>query len=54
MAAINSEVVTITISRIQRINEELDPLVTTELSETIESVVQELVGDHAIVEVETK
>jgi len=52
MAAINVETITISISRIQRINEELNPIATQELTSTVESIVQELVGENAIVEVE--
>lgn len=53
MAKIASEAVVIEISRIAKDNEELDSVVTQEVVETLEQVVQQLVGDGAVVEVKT-
>lgn len=53
MAKIASEAVVIEISRIAKDNEELDSVVTQEVVETLEQVVQQLVGDGTVVEVKT-
>ena len=54
MAQINEEIIAIKISRITKDGEELTSAVTEELTATLESVAQELVGDGAIVEIVTE
>lgn len=51
MAKIVSETIAIQISRISKDDENLSPVVNDEMSATIEEVVQQLVGDSAVVEV---
>lgn len=51
MAKIVSEAVVIEISRIAREDEQLDTAINEEITTTIEQVVQQLVGDSAVVEV---
>jgi len=51
MAKIQSDGILIEISRIARDNEQLESSVTSEILETIEQVVQQLVGEGAVVEV---
>lgn len=53
MAKIHSDAVVIEISRIARDGEQLSSIVTEEITSTLEAVVQELVGDGAVVEVKT-
>ena len=51
MAKIQSDGILIEISRIARDDEQLASYITAEMLETIEQVVQQLVGDGAVVEV---
>lgn len=51
MAKIVSDAVVVEISRIARDDQPLDSIVTDEILTTLEAVVQELVGDGAVVEV---
>ena len=51
MAKIVTETVTVEISRLIKGNQEVDSLITGELVSTVEAVVQELVGDQAVVEI---
>ena len=53
MAKIVSDAVVIEISRIAKDDEELGAVVDQEMIATLEQVVQQLVGDGAIVEVKT-
>jgi hypothetical protein len=52
MAKIHTDALVITISRIAKNSDELESLVTDEVTATLEQVVQELVGDGAVVEVQ--
>lgn len=51
MAKIVQNVIAIEISRIAKDGVELEDLITSEMILTIEEVVQQLVGDNAVVEV---
>ena len=51
MAKIVSDAVVIEISRIAKDDEELSSIVSSEVIETLEQVVKQLVGDAAVVEV---
>jgi len=51
MAKIITDNIVISISRIAKDTDELNSVVSKELIETLEQVVQELVGDGAVVEV---
>lgn len=51
MAKIHSDGIHIEISRIAKDQQELQCAVTTEMLETLEQVVQQLVGEGAVVEV---
>ena len=53
MAKIVSDAVVIEISRIAKDDQDLGPVVDTEMVATLEQVVQQLVGDGVIVEVKT-
>lgn len=53
MAKIVSDAVVIEISRIAKDDQELAGLVNEEMVSTLEQVVQQLVGDGAVVEVKT-
>lgn len=53
MAKLVSDAIVIEISRVARDGEELAPIVSPEMNGTLEAVVQELVGDGAVVEVKT-
>ena len=53
MAQIVSDAVVIEISRIAKDGEQLDSVVSEEVVATLEQVVQQLVGDGAVVEVKT-
>ena len=53
MAKIVSDAVVIEISRIAKDDEALAPVTDAEMVATLEQVVQQLVGDGAIVEVKT-
>jgi len=53
MAKIVSDAVVIEISRIAKDDEQLDSVVNDEIVGTLEQVVQQLVGDGAVVEVKT-
>jgi hypothetical protein len=53
MAKIVSDAVVIEISRIAKDDQELVGLVNEEMVSTLEQVVQQLVGDGAVVEVKT-
>lgn len=53
MAKIVSDAVVIEISRIAKDDEDLSSVVSQEVVETLEQVVQQLVGDGAVVEVKT-
>lgn len=52
MAKIVSETVVITVSKIVKDTEDCSPILSEEISLAIEQVVQELVGEQAVVEVE--
>ena len=52
MAKIVTDTVVVQISRIAKDNQTLDSSVSTELEQTLEQVVQELVGDGAVVEIQ--
>lgn len=52
MAKIVSENIVITLSRISKEGQDLSSLTTSEMKQTIEQIVQELVGDGVVVEVE--
>lgn len=51
MAKIVQDIVAIEVSRLAKDGEDLAALITPEMMATIEAVVQELVGDGAVVEV---
>jgi hypothetical protein len=51
MAKVVTETVTVEISRLVKGNKDVASLITDELVSTVEAVVQELVGDSAVVEV---
>lgn len=51
MAKIQSDGILIEISRIAKDNQELNSAITAEMLETLEQVVQQLVGEGAVVEV---
>lgn len=51
MASIHQEHVVITVSRLVKDGESLQPLVTDELQETLAEVVQTLVGTDAVAEI---
>jgi hypothetical protein len=51
MAKIVSEAVVIEISRIAKDDEQLDTAINSEITATIEQVVQQLVGENVVVEV---
>jgi hypothetical protein len=53
MAKIVSDAIVIEISRIARDDQELDSVVNEEVTSTLVQVVQQLVGDGAVVEVKT-
>lgn len=53
MAKIASEAVVIEISRIAKDDEQLPSVVNQEVIDTLEQVVQQLVGEGAVVEVKT-
>lgn len=53
MAKIVSEAIVIEISRIAKEDQELGSVITDEVTTTLEQVVQQLVGDGAVVEVNT-
>lgn len=53
MAKIVSDAIVIEISRIAKADQQLESVVTDEVKATIEQVVQQLVGDGAVVEVNT-
>lgn len=53
MAKIVSDAIVIEISRIAKQDQELDSVVTDEVKTTLEQVVQQLVGDGAVVEINT-
>ena len=52
MAKIVSENIVITLSRIAKEGQEMEPIANPDLKQTIEQVLQELVGDGVVVEVE--
>ena len=52
MAKIVTDTVVVQISRIAKDNQTLNSSVSTELEQTLEQVVQELVGDGAVVEIQ--
>lgn len=53
MAKIVSDVIAIEISRIAKDDQDLPAVVSDEVTSTLEQVVQQLVGDGAVVEVKT-
>jgi len=53
MAKINEELLIIKVSTIHKINGESKIVLTDELVSTLEQVIAELLGDAAVVEVET-
>lgn len=53
MAKIHEEVVIVKVSKLVKTDAETDALVSDELMESLEQVVQELLGDSVIVEVES-
>lgn len=53
MAKIVSDAIVIEISRIAKDDQELATAVSEEITSTLEQVVQQLVGDGAVVEVKT-
>ena len=53
MAKIVSDAIVIEISRIAKQDQELDSVITDEVKTTLEQVVQQLVGDGAVVEINT-
>ena len=54
MAQINEELIVIKISRIVKDGMSAESVITDTITETVESVVQELIGDSAIVEIVTE
>tara|TARA_Y100000385_G_C12483536_1_gene380028 strand:+ start:319 stop:486 length:168 start_codon:yes stop_codon:yes gene_type:complete len=53
MAKIVSDAIVIEISRIAKEDQQLETVITDEVTTTLEQVVQQLVGDAAVVEVKT-
>lgn len=53
MAKIKEEILIIRVSTITRTTEDKPNLLNSEIAQTIEQVVSELIGDAAVVEVET-
>lgn len=53
MAKIKEEILIIRVSTITKANEDKPNLLNGEIAQTIEQVVSELIGDAAVVEVET-
>jgi hypothetical protein len=51
MAQIYTETLVVEVSRIAKKTQDLKSVVTSEVMQTVEAVVQELVGDAAVVEV---
>lgn len=54
MAQVVTETITVEVSRLARKGQQLDSVVTEEMISTVEAVVQELVGDSAVVEIKVE
>lgn len=52
MARIHEEIIVIKLSKLVRENTQTNPLTTQDVTDALEAVVQELVGDSVIVEID--
>lgn len=51
MAQVVTETIVVEVSRLARKGQKMDTVITEEMINTVEAVVQELVGDAAVVEI---